>query len=154
MTSAQGKITKAGTGRKLLYAGQDMHVLAEPQDGFEGFSAAEMVVPSRFAGPIAHIHDGFDEALYILEGRLLLTYGTDEPVEADAGSFCLAPRGVRHTFANPDGIEARVLGIWAPATIGLDFMTAIGAALPGDGGRPDPAVMTALYEAHHSRLVP
>lgn len=145
---------RVGSGRVLPYAGKDMHVLAEPQDGFDGFSAAELTVPARFGGPIAHIHDGFDEALYILEGRLLLTYGEDEPVEAAAGSFCLAPRGVRHTFANPDGTEARVLGIWSPATVGLDFMTAIGAALPGDGSRPDPAVMTALYEAHHSRLVP
>jgi mannose-6-phosphate isomerase-like protein (cupin superfamily) len=151
---AQGRILRVGTGRTVPYAGQDMHILSEPSDGFDGFSAAEVTVPAKFGGPIAHVHDGFDEAFYILDGRLLLTYGNDAPVEAEAGSLCLAPRGLRHTFSNPDSTETRVLGIWTPARVGLDFMEAIGAALPGDGSRPDPLVMAALYEAHASRLLP
>jgi hypothetical protein len=31
---------------------------------------------------------GFDEGIYVLHGRLLLTYGYDAPVEAPSGSFC------------------------------------------------------------------
>lgn len=148
-----GRIVHADNARRLKYAGEDMRILAEPGDGFDGFSAAELIVPAGFAGPIPHVHTGFDEALFILDGRLTLTYGHDEPQLAEAGALCLAPRGLRHTFANPDATPTRVLGIWTPGRVGLDFMTAIGAALPPEG-RPDPDVMRALYEAHHSHLEP
>jgi quercetin dioxygenase-like cupin family protein len=49
-------------------------------------------VPARFAGPIAHAHDEFDEAIYVLSGRLLVT-GADEPTEAVPGSMFVAARG-------------------------------------------------------------
>jgi len=74
----------------------------------------QMTIPAHFAGPIPHAHDAFDEAIYVLRGRLLVA-GDDEPQEAAAGSMFVAPRGQRHAFSNPHGTVAWVLGIWALA---------------------------------------
>jgi mannose-6-phosphate isomerase-like protein (cupin superfamily) len=147
-----GVVVRPGQGRSFPYAGQPMQVLAEPATA-DGFAAVEMTVPARFAGPVPHVHHGFDEGIYVLSGRLLLTFGTDEPVEAGTGSFCLAPRGVRHTFRNPDDAPARVLGLWSPGAAGLAFMAEVGAVIPS-AGAPDPGAVAEVYRRHHSELLP
>jgi mannose-6-phosphate isomerase-like protein (cupin superfamily) len=148
-----GTVVRPVDARTFLYAGQPMAVLAEPTPGVDSLAAAEMLVPPLFAGPVPHSHSGFDEALYVLEGVLLLTYGETDPVEAPAGTFCMAPRGVRHTFANPGAQPARVLGLWSPGAAGLRFMADIGAAMP-PGGAPDPDLVAAIYDRHASELLP
>jgi mannose-6-phosphate isomerase-like protein (cupin superfamily) len=135
--------------RTFPYAGQPMAVLAD----LAGFAIAEMTVPPHFAGPVPHRHDTFDEAIYVLDGTLVLRYGFDDPVEATAGSMCIARRGERHTFANPSGVPARVLGIWSPGPQGLAFMADVGAAMPA-GGAPDPAAIAEVYRRHASLLMP
>jgi Cupin domain len=93
-------LTHRGHGPAFGYAGQPMHILAG-QDGLPpGFAAMELTVPPHFAGPIPHAHDEFDEAIYVLSGRLLV-HGDDEPAEAVPGSLFVAPRGHRHGFSNP-----------------------------------------------------
>jgi quercetin dioxygenase-like cupin family protein len=144
-----GIVIRPGEGRTFPYAGQPMRILAE----LAGFAVTEMTVPAHFTGPVPHRHDAFDEAIYVLDGTLLLTYGCGEPVEAPSGSMCVAPRGVRHTFANPSPMPARVLGLWSPGPAGLAFMTEIGAALPTEG-RPDPAAIAEIYRRHAGDLMP
>jgi quercetin dioxygenase-like cupin family protein len=106
-------LTLQGEELAFLYAGQPMHVLAGHGGQPPGFAAMEITVPPHFAGPIPHAHDGFDEAIYVLSGRLLVL-GNDEPQDAPPGSIFVAPRGHRHGFSNPSGEAAWVLGLWAP----------------------------------------
>ena len=145
-------LTHRGQGPGFSYAGQPMHILAG-QDGLPpGFAAMELTVPSHFAGPIPHAHDDFDEAIYVLSGRLLV-HGDGEPAEAGPGSLFAAPRGHRHGFSNPSAEGAVVLGIWAPPEPALAFMREIGAALSPDTP-PDPERMRDIYARHASRLLP
>lgn len=144
-------LTHRGEGPAFSYAGQPMHILAghgQPP----GFAAMEITVPGHFAGPIPHAHEDFDEAIYVLRGRLLVV-GDDEPQEAAPGSMFVAPRGHRHGFSNPFGEQARVLGLWAPPEAALAFMREIGAALTPDTP-PDPDRMREIYTRHASRLLP
>jgi quercetin dioxygenase-like cupin family protein len=145
-------LTRVGEGPSFPYAGEPMYVLAGEDGQPAGFAAAEIVVPARFAGPVPHAHDGFDEAIYVLDGRLNV-WGDAEPVEAGPGFMFTAPRGQRHGFANPYGSAARVLGIWAPAGPALAFMREVGAVLE-PGTPPDPAAMHDVYVRHASRLLP
>jgi Cupin domain len=91
-------------------------------------------VIQRRTGRAAGAHDGFDEAIYVLSGRLLVL-GDDEPQEAPPGSTFVAPRGHRHGFRNPSGEAAQVPGLWAPPEASLAFMRDI-------------------YARHASRLLP
>jgi mannose-6-phosphate isomerase-like protein (cupin superfamily) len=148
-----GTVVRPADARTFSYAGSPMAVLGEPTPGVDSMAAAEMLVPARFAGPVPHVHHGFDEALYVLDGVLLLTYGDADPVEAPAGAFCMAPRGARHTFANPGPTPVRVLGLWTPGVAGLRFMEDVGAVMP-PGGAPDPELVAELYRRHASELLP
>ena len=145
-------LTRRGEGSSFPYAGAPMHVLSGHDGQPAGFAAAEIAVPARFAGPVPHAHDEFDEAIYVLDGRLLV-WGDGEPAEAGPGAMFNAPRGRRHGFANPFDAPALVLGIWAPAAPALAFMREVGAALRPDGP-PDPEVMRQVYTRHASRLLP
>lgn len=117
-----------------------------------GLALCRLTVPPRFAGPPAHVHHGFDEAIYVLTGQLTMVRGRAEPEPVPAGGLILAPRGVRHTFANPTDESVDVLGVWSPASA-LVFMEEIGAALPASGP-PDPALLAEIYRRHDSELVP
>jgi quercetin dioxygenase-like cupin family protein len=145
-------LTHRGEGQWFPYAGQPMHVLAGQDGQPAGFAAMEITVPAHFAGPIPHAHDAFDEAIYVLSGRLLVV-GDGEPHEAVPGSMFVAPRGQRHGFSNPSADPALVLGIWAPAEPAVAFMRDIGAAL-APGAPPDPDQMREIYARHASRLMP
>jgi quercetin dioxygenase-like cupin family protein len=145
-------LIRPGQGPSFPYAGQPMYVLAGQDGQPAGFAAMEITVPARFAGPVPHAHDGFDEAIYVLDGRLRVA-GDQEELEAGPGSMFTAPRGHRHGFSNPYGTGARVLGIWAPAAPALAFMRDIGAALQL-GVPPDPAQMGELYARHASCVLP
>jgi uncharacterized cupin superfamily protein len=129
-----------------------MHILAGQDGQPPGFAAMEITVPPHFAGPIPHAHHAFDEAIYVLSGRLQVV-GDDEPQETAPGSMFVAPRGQRHGFSNPSAEQALVLGIWAPPEPALAFMKDIGAALMPNAP-PDPDLMREIYARHASRLLP
>ena len=141
-----------GDGPSFPYAGRPMHVLAGHGDRPAGFAAAELAIPPHFAGPIPHAHDDFDEAIYVLSGRLTVL-GEQGPRQAVAGSMFVAPRGHRHGFSNPSDEPALLVGIWSPAAPALAFMRDVGAALTADGP-PDPDRMREIYVRHASRLLP
>jgi len=61
-----------------------------------------------------HVHDGEDDAFYILEGEMTFTFG-DERVKAPPGTFVLVPPGVEHGFENEGETLVRMFNIHAPA---------------------------------------
>jgi hypothetical protein len=77
-------LTHRGEGASFPYAGQPMHILAGQDGQPAGFAAMELSVPARFAGPIPHAHDEFDEAIYVLSGRLMVQQSV-RPGGAGAG---------------------------------------------------------------------
>lgn len=136
-----------GAVRLIPYAGDVIRVLGES----EGMAFCELTVPPHFAGPPPHIHHGFDEALYVLDGALTMVEDRSEPEPVAVGGLILARRGTRHTFANPHDQPARVIGVWSPASA-LGFMEEIGAALPASGP-PDPALLADIYRRHDGEIV-
>jgi len=62
----------------------------------------------------AHVHDGEDDAFYIVEGEMTFTFG-DRAEAAGPGTFVLVPPGVEHGFRNDGDIPVRMLNIHAPA---------------------------------------
>jgi mannose-6-phosphate isomerase-like protein (cupin superfamily) len=134
--------------RSIPYASDVLNVLGE----CPGMAVCEMSVPPGFPGPPAHVHHGFDEAIYVLDGELLVVTGRSEARPVPAGGLALAARGTRHTFRNPTDRPVRVLGIWSPGSA-LEFMADIGTALPASGP-PDPARIAEVYRRHNSEVLP
>lgn len=62
----------------------------------------------------AHVHDGEDDAFYILAGEMTFSFGGEEAL-AGPGTFVLVPPGVEHGFRNDGSAPVRMLNIHAPA---------------------------------------
>ena len=61
-----------------------------------------------------HVHQGEDDAFYIIEGEMIFTFG-DQEVPAPPGTFVLVPPGVEHGFRNDGAEPVRMFNIHAPA---------------------------------------
>jgi mannose-6-phosphate isomerase-like protein (cupin superfamily) len=103
--------TAAALAGRVLGSTENNFVIAEWQDpgGPPG--------PPRLIAPL-HVHFNDDEAWYVLEGTLMVRRG-DEEVEANAGAAVLVPRGMPHTYWNPDTKPLRYLLVMTPNIYGL-----------------------------------
>ena len=67
-------------------------------------------------GAPPHVHTREDEAMYVLDGAIVVHVGAEE-FRAGKGDFMFMPRGVQHDW-DVEGASARVLIVAAPG--GLD----------------------------------
>jgi quercetin dioxygenase-like cupin family protein len=102
----------------------------------------QMTVPVGTGLPAPpHSHDGFEETVYGLSGRLAYTVAGHEHLIGPGDVVCI-PRGVVHVFANSGTEEATVLIVLSPAGLGPDYFREVAAALAdANGGPPDRARM-------------
>ena len=99
--------------RTLNLMGNRATIKATAQETDGVFSMLEFVAePGASASP-PHAHTREEECLYVLEGRLVVTVGAEERV-VEAGGFAYMPRGVVHTWRNPDPTPTRFLTMLLP----------------------------------------
>ena len=122
----------------VLGSAENSFVIAEWRD--EGAPPG----PPRWIAPL-HLHNSDDETWYVLEGRLCLKRG-DEIVEAGPGAAVLVPRGMPHTYWNPDPAPVRYLLVMTPKIHQL--IEAIHATLDRS-----PDGMRALFRRYDSALL-
>ena len=68
------------------------------------------------AGPPLHVHPGFDEAFYILEGKLTMRIG-ERMLELGPRGAALVPAGTLHTWKNAGTTPVRFLQVTAPGSM-------------------------------------
>jgi hypothetical protein len=113
------------SGGTLAPAGSKL-VLAEW--GAAGTSQGEQ---PQYQAPL-HLHHDDDEAWYVLAGRLKVRIGNDE-YDVPAGAAVIGPRGVPHTFWNPDPAPARYVIVMSSQTSAmLDALHSAGSLSPAD----------------------
>jgi uncharacterized RmlC-like cupin family protein len=77
--------------------------------GAKGLSLSKVVIPPGGSAQ-AHIHEGYESAIYLIQGRVETRYGKDleRRVVNVAGDFLLIPPGVPHRPANLSETEAAI----------------------------------------------
>lgn len=90
-----------------------------------------------------HLHHNEDELSYILEGTIWARVG-DQEFELHAGSYLWKPRGILHTFWNPNPQPARILETISPA--GFENFFEELASLLGKATPPDDEVVGELCD--------
>jgi mannose-6-phosphate isomerase-like protein (cupin superfamily) len=102
----EGEMLDGGGGNHLLFKAQ-----AAGGDGT--LSLSETTIAPAFPGPPLHVHRGFTDCFYVLEGTLGLRL-SEETVEAGPGTFATVPPGNAHTFFNPGVDPVRVVNLMVP----------------------------------------
>jgi mannose-6-phosphate isomerase-like protein (cupin superfamily) len=108
----------------------------------------ESTVPAVGQGAPPHLHELAEEGFYVLQGALSIQLAERE-VRAEAGAFVLVPRGVVHSFNNPDPVPARYLVIWSPASAGRYFEELWELERSASGGEVSASAIEALRKKYH-----
>jgi mannose-6-phosphate isomerase-like protein (cupin superfamily) len=85
---------------------------ADGDETADRYSISEWWLEPHTKGPGVHKHEE-DDVFYVLEGTMSFFLG-GEWVDAEKGSFVLAPGGVEHDFENRTSERAGALNISAP----------------------------------------
>lgn len=101
----------------------------------------ELTVPPGANVPPPHSHSNNEECVYVLEGVLRYTVGSDTR-DLSVGQTMSTPKGVVHAFANPFNTTARVLIVNSP-DIGAQYFREV-AAVINAGGPPNKAALAAV----------
>jgi mannose-6-phosphate isomerase-like protein (cupin superfamily) len=130
----------------IRMGGLELNFLLDGDDTDGTLVQFEMIVPPNVRVPAPHFHVEVDETLYVLEGTITQTIGT-EIVELKAGNHCFVKRGVVHGFNNLHNETARVLCTLSPASIGPAYFREI-AAVINAGGPPDMQKVLAIMKSY------
>jgi quercetin dioxygenase-like cupin family protein len=98
----------------LMGAGNTIMIAAGLGDSGGLFALLVYELAPGFTCLPLHLHQREDEALYVLEGRLLVTVGQAERL-VGPGEFIFQPRGIAHAQRNPGPEQARFLVVFIPA---------------------------------------
>lgn len=101
----------------------------------------ELTVPPGSNVPPPHSHSHNEECVYVLEGTLRYTVGS-ETRDLSVGQTMSTPKGVVHAFANPFDAPAKALIVNSP-DIGAQYFRDV-AAIVNAGGPPDKGALVSI----------
>lgn len=137
-------IRQGGEGERVWFAGGGVFTyLASAEETGGAFTLIEDDMVRGKTTPL-HLHPDFDEALYVLEGEIVVHFDGEDHVVGERG-FVLAPRGVPHAFMVTSE-TARVLGLMIPGS-GEDFYRAASEPISSPEDEARPADFRRLQEA-------
>ena len=105
----------------------------------------ELTVPPGSNVPPPHSHTDNEEIVYVLEGTLRYSVGTDTR-DLTQGLTMRTPKGVPHGFSNPFDQVARALITLSP-DIGAQYFKDV-AAVVNAGGPPDKAALIDVMKRY------
>ena len=105
----------------------------------------ELTVPPGSNVPPPHSHSGNEECVYVLDGTLRYSVGS-ETRDLKPGETMSTPKGVVHAFSNPFAGTARALIVMAP-DIGAQYFRDVAQVINADGP-PDKAALLSVMSRY------
>jgi quercetin dioxygenase-like cupin family protein len=129
--------------QEVIRVGQlEIRYLNEAGNGCQ-MGCFEMRVPPGSNVPPPHSHPANEEIVYVLEGTLRYTVGS-ETRDLQPGDSMATPCGVVHGFSNPHAAVVRALVVNSP-DIGAQYFREVGLIINA-GGQPDRAKLMATMQ--------
>ena len=136
--------TDSPVGQEVIRVGQlEIRYLQEAGNASQMGCFELRVLPGSNVPP-PHSHAANEELVYVLEGTLRFTVGS-ETRDLRTGDSMVTPRGVAHGFSNPHDVVARALVINTP-DIGAQYFREMGAIINA-GGPPDRATLMSTMQS-------
>jgi quercetin dioxygenase-like cupin family protein len=152
---ASGQELVADIGPPIMVGPLTIRFLVTGEQSHGSLALFELDVPAGagLPGP-AHLHDGYEETIYGLRGKLVWTVD-GESLPREPGEVLCIPRGAVHRFENAGQTDATVLIAVSPAGIGPAYFQEVAAALAASApGPPDPELMGEIMRRHGLTPVP
>jgi quercetin dioxygenase-like cupin family protein len=111
----------------------------------ESMGTFELTVPPGSNVPPPHSHSHNEEIVYVLEGTLRYSVGSDTR-DLGPGQTMHTPKGTVHGFSNPFGGTARALIVMSP-DIGAQYFRDV-AAVINAGGPPDKHALVSIMSRY------
>jgi quercetin dioxygenase-like cupin family protein len=96
-------------------------------------SVFECYVPANARTPAPHSHDGFEEAMYGLDGITAWTVDGETVQITPGEALCVARRQV-HGFEKHGTVDAKFLAIATPAVFAAAYFREVGEVLAASAG--------------------
>jgi quercetin dioxygenase-like cupin family protein len=136
------------TREEIRVGEMEIRFLLEGEQSDGSVAVFEFDVPAGSKVAAAHSHDGFEETIYGLQGKLVWTV-EGQAHEVGSGEVLCIPRGAVHEFANVGDVGARALAIVTPGILSPEYFREVAAIVDGAaGGPPDPAAIAAVMRRH------
>jgi mannose-6-phosphate isomerase-like protein (cupin superfamily) len=146
LLASEGHVVRPGEGRSVDLGVVSMRVLADSEAVPGGsFSLAEFCGGGAGPWTVPHVHRGFEESFFILDGAFSFTIG-ERVTDATAGMYLLVPRDTTHAITAAEG-GGRFLTLMVPG--GLEKMFFELGTLPPNAIR-DPAARAAISARYDS----
>lgn len=113
----QAHVVTASEGRTVDLGVARMRVLADDAVT-QKFSLTEFAGEAEGPWTVPHLHRGFEESFFVVDGEFTFTVG-GEPIVAGPGTYVLVPRDTAHTISAAPG-GGRFLTLMVPG--GLEKM--------------------------------
>lgn len=126
-------VVEAESGERLWFGGGLVHFLITSAQSGGAFALIRDRMPRGKTTPL-HVHQLFDETIYVLEGELLVHVDGTELTIGRGATACI-PRGVPHALLVTSE-EAEILGIATPGDVFERFFREGGDIATGDGAPP------------------
>jgi len=147
-TSYRYVLLPAGAGEAMNIFGNAFSMKMSGDDNDGALAIIEAVFPPGGNAP-AHLHRTHTESFYVVDGLFEVLTG-DQVIEAGAGSFCYAPRGVPHAFKNVGTDPGKLLSVIHPAGYENHFRE-IAAITPGQA---TPEVLKEIFDRYDQEPAP
>jgi quercetin dioxygenase-like cupin family protein len=150
-TEGKGIVLLPGEGETVSLPGNEISFIHRKPDS--AYSLVEWAAAPRAPGTPLHIHQVTDEGFYVLEGTFGFRVG-EETVEAAAGAYVFAPKGIEHASWNEGPSPAKMLITMSPPGLERYFEElAEGLAGAGDSAGAAMEVRRTLSEEHDIEVV-
>jgi mannose-6-phosphate isomerase-like protein (cupin superfamily) len=125
---------------KVVLGDARVKILAGAAQTGGAVALLEYRMPGHYHGPPAHVHPGFGEIFWVIEGALTVRFG-EEVQTAGTGGTLVVPGAVPHTFANLAAAPAQVMLAITPGGF-ESYFDEVASLLAG--GPPDPDALREL----------
>lgn len=150
-TDGKGIVLLPGERETISMPGNKLTLLHREPDS--AYSIVEWASEPGAPGSPVHIHRLTAEAFYVLKGTFGFQMG-EETIEASAGAFVYAPKGIVHAFWNQGSLPARMLVMMSPpGFVGYFEELAKGLAAVGDDAEAAMELRQKLSEQYDVEVV-
>ncbi len=144
--SPRGFVIDGGDGSLVELPGWTYRVKVSAADTGGALTVLEGEMAPGHRGPLEHVHNGHDEAFFILGGSLRFRVG-DTYRAVVPGETVFASRGLAHGFSNMGAEPARYLAMLSPS--GYErYFEQLAALIRAHGAMPERDVLLRLMAEH------